>query len=692
MTINLLAILLSLAMMMTGAGDAVGADGTAAALPEPVARVFTISNVTIAYNGQEVALTPSASFGVRTDGVQAAYDFHIDTEDSRLLPFQLVADADGLLLTSGSSGTTVHVTAGELEQLVDQQVDGAAQLDEENQKVLSFITDEFLPAYGDVIKLASDREAMQAFQAVADGIYAETVERGDGSPEQIDYEGETYDVVTYSYIMDSAACGRLCDAVYAANPVLDNYMKVYFKLIAMVSDQAPELKDIDSMEKLMALVDMRMNITESVSEADALNITDAVLQISVPEVDDPLEFELHSEKLGENRSSSCYGEFDAEGMHIEVNADGLQEDGTSNGTFTITANPVKAPEAPEMIVADAEDGEEAEADGDAVIEASPEDVDAVMEQLEGVIDAGDVQVIDKEKLESDTDDADEDMVYASMDFYMEPSEEGDTYGIGWSVDMRENSVNFSLEGIARENGARDNHIGIYAYNADNVVEVNFDANISNDDFAVTADPAKAVSMGEVDLQGVSAGVLGDAMKLYADPSVRELMTLFGFEEDEAEPDDEPEDEEAIEDEDEGELDDDEAAIRAAEPYDDGELAFGTPEFGWLPEGYQVTSVDVDTQYDMADYEIENSEDGGLIFVSFTSYTSGEEVINYAIGEDGAIEAIQGPVFVEAVEDSYRRYSYDDGTVAINLYPYADGIDAEVIGKILAGITYAAPAA
>ena len=89
---NLLAILLSFAMMLTGAPAP--ADGAA----DFTAKTLTLSNFSMLYNDQEVVLNPSVSFGVMTDGAQSVFDFSINAGGERLLPFQMVADDSGIVV------------------------------------------------------------------------------------------------------------------------------------------------------------------------------------------------------------------------------------------------------------------------------------------------------------------------------------------------------------------------------------------------------------------------------------------------------------------------------------------------------------------------------------------------------------------------------------------------------------------
>ena len=66
--INVLAMLVSLAMMLTGAVTPVA---------EPVSRSLVLGNLTVRVNDEEVELTPYAQVGVTTDGEKAVYDLFV---------------------------------------------------------------------------------------------------------------------------------------------------------------------------------------------------------------------------------------------------------------------------------------------------------------------------------------------------------------------------------------------------------------------------------------------------------------------------------------------------------------------------------------------------------------------------------------------------------------------------------------
>ena len=120
MTMNLIAMLLSLAMLLTGAG----VEGQ----PAEASRQAVLHNISITCNGETVRPTYQAHMGASTDGQKAVFDFGVDLGDDKLLPIQLGVDEAGVTALFGGSDLAVNVTAKAMEGLAAQmeQLLGAA--------------------------------------------------------------------------------------------------------------------------------------------------------------------------------------------------------------------------------------------------------------------------------------------------------------------------------------------------------------------------------------------------------------------------------------------------------------------------------------------------------------------------------------------------------------------------------------
>ncbi|MGX8706446.1 MAG: hypothetical protein ACSW8J_07695, partial [bacterium] len=114
---NLLAMLVSLAMLLTGVSTA--------ALPDaPVGRVMTIGNLAFSHNDDEIALDVYATLGVATDGIQALFDFSIVDGTGVYFPFQIAATSERLLLKNDKHGQTLSITADELVAMTNAALSG----------------------------------------------------------------------------------------------------------------------------------------------------------------------------------------------------------------------------------------------------------------------------------------------------------------------------------------------------------------------------------------------------------------------------------------------------------------------------------------------------------------------------------------------------------------------------------------
>ena len=102
MSLNIIAILVSLAMMLTG----VGGEGQ----PAEAARTLVLHNVRITVNDETVDLAPELRLGASTDGQKAVYDLGVDLNGETLFPIQLGAADEGITALFGKSEVWGRVT------------------------------------------------------------------------------------------------------------------------------------------------------------------------------------------------------------------------------------------------------------------------------------------------------------------------------------------------------------------------------------------------------------------------------------------------------------------------------------------------------------------------------------------------------------------------------------------------------
>lgn len=287
MSMNLIAILVSLAMMLTGTG--VSAQPEAALSTGETARTLTLSNLSVTWNGETLHLDPQARIGVSTDGKKALYDFAVELGDKTLLPMQLSADDKGVTVLSGNSGVAVTVTAGALAGLaaqLEEQVNASlAESGGDNAQLMQFITEEYMPAYTGLLKLAMDPVQRQQINATGQTVYDRVVDRGQGTPAKLEVDGVSYDVTAYSYSLDAMQMAALSDAMFDEVSELKDYYNALFKLYGMLPEESG-LRGLDSFTALFERfgVQMRMDVEEKRTDDGAVDQMDNVLTMDLNSV------------------------------------------------------------------------------------------------------------------------------------------------------------------------------------------------------------------------------------------------------------------------------------------------------------------------------------------------------------------------------------------------------------------------
>ncbi|MBQ8964238.1 MAG: hypothetical protein IJ089_10660 [Clostridia bacterium] len=366
MSMNLIAILVSLAMMLTGAG---GITQPGAALPTgEIARTLTLSNVNVTWNGETLQLDPQARIGVSTDGKKALYDFAVELGDKTLLPMQLSVGEKGVTVLSGNSGVAVTVTAEALAGLaaqMEQQVNASlAASGSDDAQLMKFLTEEYMPAYAGLLKLAMDPVQRQQINAMGQTVYDRVVDRGQGTPAKLEVDGVSYDVTAYSYSLDAMQMAALSDAMFDEVPELKDYYSALFKLYGMLPEEAG-LKGLDSFTALFERfgVQMRMDIEEKRTDDGAVDQMDNVLtmdlnsMMNVPQGLATVEAEM------KNAEPEALSEGEAQMAGAPLVAEAAGE------TETVDAAPAVADEAETV------DAAPAVADEAEAAEAAPEAAD-----------------------------------------------------------------------------------------------------------------------------------------------------------------------------------------------------------------------------------------------------------------------------------------------------------------------------
>ena len=663
---NLLAILVSLAMMLTGAS---------APLAEPVSRTMQVSNLTVRHNDDEVALSPYASMGVMTDGAEAVFDFFIGRGDDTYLPFQVEVSEGGIVLFNDNSNVTLKLDAKTLEGLM-----GNVEMDEESEAMFAVMS-EYFSAYGELVSLMLKPEEVQAIQDKADEIYNTTVDRGEGQPGTVEYNDEIVDVTVYEYDMSAGQLGALTDAIYACDDRLAKFSAAYFKLLKAMPDDSG-LNDADSFETLLdKFGNMNLHITESIAES-GLNISDMILHITVPGMDAPLEFVIHSVRNGVEKTAEVTGDVNIGELTVSLYLESVMSGRDMQMDMTFIGNPAGAPQ--EVV--------EEEID----MEAEAEATEAVEEADEAEEEPDEAEETEEDDVEDVGGEGDaEDTFYFTFDFDSSYDEESQStaQSMGYALDITEQDIHadFGVDGTLSDDGEGGYQVSGGLDIAAESYGFDFDVTLDNAPIEERIDEADAVALDGFDPTSLLASLSADALNLYADDSVQKLVnmvtaamenaagsvtatTVEDVEQPVAEPDDD-DDVEIIED------------IEGVEPVEMPEMTFGNPQFNWLPEGYKVDNLNVDEEYLDVNCSLVNEETGDSIFVDITNSYSGGSINHYVLNEDGSLVPVEGSLLNEEIGDGYSMYSMDNGTVNISIFPNGDNMTAEDIAHILSELTF-----
>jgi len=385
MSMNLIAMLVSLAMMLTGAG---GIAQPEAALPTgETARTLTLSNVSVTWNGETLQLDPQVHFGVSTDGKKALYDFAVELGDKTLLPMQLSAGEKGVTVLSGNSGVAVTVTAEALAGLaaqMEEQVNASlAASGSDNAQLMQFLTEEYMPAYAGLLKLAMDPVQRRQVNAMGQTVYDRVVDRGQGTPAKLEVDGVSYDVTAYSYSVDAMQMAALSDAMFDEVPELKDYYSALFKLYGMLPEESG-LKGLDSFTALFERfgVQMRMDIEEKRTDDGAVDQMDNVLTMdlnSIMNVPQGLAT-VEAEMKNAEPEALSEGENQMAGAPLETEAEAaVADEAEVPEAVTAAADETEAPEA---VTAAADETEAPEAVTAAADETeAPDDIAPKAEEV-----------------------------------------------------------------------------------------------------------------------------------------------------------------------------------------------------------------------------------------------------------------------------------------------------------------------
>ena len=615
---NLLAILMSLALVLTGAA-------TSALPEEPVGRVMTIGNLEVSHNNDDAYLDLYATLGVTTDGTQTLYDFSIGDNTETYLPFQLAVTENSLLLKNEKDGQTLAITAEDVEQVLTGAAggDGEALQAAMPQDLLSAYAN-LLPAYADLLAIMRDEDEMQAMRARCWEIYDKMVERGEGVPGKVEYDGDLYDVMTYEYTMTAAQIGALQDAIYASDERLAGYRDAYFKFISSLPKEAGVLEG-NSFEEMYANMDMRLRMSESIAE-NGLVMMDGKLTATPPTLSTvesaapmgPISYNIHQARMNDDEFSTVTFEMPVPGMILSVYIEYSRDNRDSHTTMTVTGNPEQGTA-----------GEDGEGDG-------------------------------------------EDALYITFDYDITHSGDGEMIGrtANATLDAAGGThIDFTLNGDHDADGSGLSHVACNANIGQESYAVDFDVVVTNDTVERRVSGEDGVALADYSFPALMTNLTEDFSLLMNSADVQTLVGMFNH----APQSDEsaaPAEAEEPEEEDH-----------------EGDLFFANPKFDWLPEGYSVEDINIDEQYADVTCMLVNEETGSTITVDLTTSAYEDGGMNHYVIKDDGFKSLDGLLISEEDYDDYFLYTADDGKVSYLIYPDSKDVPATDILNLLIGLHF-----
>ena len=616
---NLLAILMSLALVLTGA--------TTSSLPEaPMGRVMTLGNLEVSHNGEDAALDLYATLGVTADADQALYDFSIGDASETYLPFQLAVTENSLLLKNDKDGQTLVITPADVEKLIGDTLGG------ENMDIGPLL-DAYagmLPAYADLMSIMRDADEMETMSARCWEIYGKMVERGEGVPGKVEYDGDLYDVMTYEYTLNGAQIGALADAIYATDERLMRYKAAYLNMLS----QLPEgmgISGADSFEALSGKQNITLRMSESIAE-NGLVMMDGKLTVVPPAMTadenaprpEPISYNIHQARMDNDEYSTVTFDMPTpyNGLILSTYVEYSRDDRDSHTTVTVTGNPEDGSAV----------GEDGEGDGE----------DALYITLDYDIHH----------------DADTDMTERDASATLDAT--GDTH------------IDFSLEAEHDAEGAGDSHIACTANIGKESYALDFDVVVTNETVERRVTGEGAVSLEEYSFPALLSNLTEDFSQLMNSADVQTLAGMFTQTPPATEESTAPE------------------APYEEEPEEspaDSSLPFASPRFDWLPEGYTVDDITVDEQYDDVTCTLVNPETGSTITVDLTSSGYPDGGMNHYILKDESFKALDGLLISEEDYEDYFVYTADDGQVSYLIYPDSKDVPATDILNLIIGLHF-----
>ncbi len=470
MSINFLSILLSLAMMLTGAAGLETETAMGAAI--------TIRDFYLDYNDVSVALEPSVTAGVSTENGAAIFDLSMACGEESLFPLQLIVTEDNATVVAEKAGKAFTIDAETLNGIINEALDLDAMMSSEE---VTAAMEEMKAAWAEALNAAEpDEEAIAALEAQI----AEMLQPVETSAAVDNYNDAEYEVTSSKYVLDNEQMFELVDIVFNAS---EEAKKAHDEMIASVNstleqarEDGEEIPEITSIRDIYeyAGITLSMELTENATEDGAFIHTTGVITFNGEELPQPIEVNLDVYEVDGATDLLVESEFDADGMGMYMGVMAYNDDAASYFDMIIDVMPE---ESEDLTDEDYEDAVSLSVSGGAT------------------------------KTEEDN---------TAYNFTLEAN----TYGFGFAL---------IIDGAADAEGESSTNVGFEYADETNNVSAGFTIDTASTVFAnaaeglepIIVDPANMEAL-EGELSAVAGTLMVDLQSLVENESVTDLIAAF----------------------------------------------------------------------------------------------------------------------------------------------------------------------
>lgn len=629
MSLNILSILLSLAMMLTGA--------TGLETDMPMASALTIRDVTLDYNGEGFTLNPSLTAGVMTDNGTAVYDFSMDNGDKSYFPMQLVISEEAATLVLGKTGQAFTMDADNVNAIIIDALElDDLTMDDETRGAFEILGDLF-SAEAELIAYLPESTPAQYDEPFAD---LEPVDVGEG---RINYDENNYDVTQRHYIIDNDQLFAYIDEIYASDENLksfyDSLLKSYNEALSMDVGDGTTYEPVSSFQEIYAAmgIEMAMDLVESTTADESFSCINGTLSITSEALLQPIDIDINVFELNNSISLSAELPLPTSGVVLRANAYAYDVEDSSYFTFDFEQMPEDAKNATEEEFNNSE--------FIFFISCSNMGNDENGTDYDFTLQIADYTTCMTLTLNGTVDDDGNATTAVNFDYF----DDIDTIGFSFVLDLSTQLFDNAAEGLEA--------LIVTPENIESLSR-NFEAGL----FSLVADlQTLAVEDSVTDAIEFFTGV--NSM----DASIAIIGSADGPT--------------AVYTTDMNDNYDDEEPVNT-------ELTFDKPEFTYLPEGMNIQDAQIDVAYNNASYTLTDEGNDNVIYAYIYGdlYASGT-TNNYILDASGVLNVIDDRVIsIEQDEDAFY-VEMRDGDISVSLSCFGEDFTLETIGKILTGLTY-----